>query len=447
MSTTLIQHATLINEGKRFQASVLISDGKIARILPEPETCTADEMIDATGLYLLPGVIDDHVHFRDPGLTHKADVASESRAAAAGGVTSYFDMPNTNPQTTTIEALDAKFENAAQKSLVNYSFFFGATNKNASMLSSLKDRKDIPGVKLFMGSSTGNMLVDRKDSLLQVFQNTPKDMVIMAHCEDTPTISQNAERIKKLYGDDPEVIHHPEIRDVEACYKSTSLAIQIAQETGSRLHVAHLTTAKELELFQAVPYSKDKKITAEACIAHLYFTDEDYKVLGTRIKCNPSIKTAKDRDALRKGLTDGRIDVIGTDHAPHLLSEKQGGCLKAASGMPMVQFSLVAMLELTRKGVLTVEQMVNLMCHRPAELFCIHKRGFIREGYQADLVLVNPNAEWKVKNSDILSKCGWSPMEGQSFHHQIEYTFCNGNKVYQQGTVIDSSVGQPLEFR
>lgn len=447
MSTTLIQHATLINEGKRFQASVLISDGKIARILPEPETCTADEMIDATGLYLLPGVIDDHVHFRDPGLTHKADVASESRAAAAGGVTSYFDMPNTNPQTTTIEALDAKFENAAQKSLVNYSFFFGATNKNASMLSSLKDRKDIPGVKLFMGSSTGNMLVDRKDALLQVFQNTPKDMVIMAHCEDTPTISQNVERIKKLYGDDPEVIHHPEIRDVEACYKSTSLAIHIAQETGSRLHVAHLTTAKELELFQAVPYSKDKKITAEACVAHLYFTEEDYKVLGTRIKCNPSIKTAKDRDALRKGLTDGRIDVIGTDHAPHLLSEKQGGCLKAASGMPMVQFSLVAMLELTRKGVLTVEQMVNLMCHHPAELFCIHNRGFIREGYQADLVLVNPNAEWIVQDSDILSKCGWSPMEGQSFHHQIEYTFCNGNKVYQQGTVIDSSVGQPLEFR
>lgn len=447
MSTTLIQHATLINEGKRFQASVLISDGKIARILPEPETCTADEMIDATGLYLLPGVIDDHVHFRDPGLIHKADVASESRAAAAGGVTSYFDMPNTNPQTTTIEALDAKFENAAQKSLVNYSFFFGATNKNASMLSSLKDRKDIPGVKLFMGSSTGNMLVDQKEALLQVFQNTPKDMVIMAHCEDTPTINQNAERIKKLYGDDPEVIHHPEIRDVEACYKSTSLAIQIAQETGSRLHVAHLTTAKELELFQAVPYSKGKKITAEACIAHLYFTEEDYKVLGTRIKCNPSVKTAKDRDALRKGLTDGRIDVIGTDHAPHLLSEKQGGCLKAASGMPMVQFSLVAMLELTRKGVLTVEQMVNLMCHRPAELFCIHSRGFIREGYQADLVLVNPNAEWIVKDSDILSKCGWSPMEGQSFHHQIEYTFCNGNKVYQQGTVIDSSVGQPLEFR
>ena len=447
MPSTLIQHATIINEGKRFLASVLISDGKIARILPEPETCNADEIIDASGLYLLPGVIDDHVHFREPGLTHKADIFSESRAAAAGGVTSYFDMPNTKPLTTTIEALDAKFGIAAQKSLVNYSFFFGATNSNASMLSSLKNRKDIPGIKLFMGSSTGNMLVDQKDALIQVFQNTPKDMVIMAHCEDTQAINKNAERLKKLFGDDPEVIHHPEIRDVEACYKSTSLAIQMAKETGARLHVAHLTTAKELDLFQAVPYHKGKKITAEACIAHLYFTDEDYKELGTRIKCNPSVKTSKDRDALRQGLIDGRIDVIGTDHAPHLLSEKQGGCLKAASGMPMVQFSLVAMLELTLKGVLTLEQTVNLMCHRPAELFSIHNRGYIREGYQADLVLVNPSKEWTVKNSDILSKCGWSPMEGQTFHHQIEYTFCNGNKIYQKGTVIDSTVGLPLEFR
>ena len=254
MPSTLIQHATIINEGKRFLASVLVSDGKIARILPEPETCNADEIIDASGLYLLPGVIDDHVHFREPGLTHKADIFSESRAAAAGGVTSYFDMPNTKPLTTTIEALDAKFEIAAQKSLVNYSFFFGATNNNASMLSSLKDRKDIPGIKLFMGSSTGNMLVDQKDALIQVFQNTPKDMVIMAHCEDSQAISKNAERLKKLYGDDPEVIHHPEIRDVEACYKSTSLAIQMAQETGARLHVAHLTTAKELDLFHRIGY-------------------------------------------------------------------------------------------------------------------------------------------------------------------------------------------------
>ena len=268
MPSTLIQHATIINEGKRFLASVLVSDGKIARILSEPETCNADEILDASGLYLLPGVIDDHVHFREPGLTHKAEIFSESRAAAAGGVTSYFDMPNTKPLTTTIEALDAKFEIAAQKSLVNYSFFFGATNNNASMLSSLKNRKDIPGIKLFMGSSTGNMLVDQKDALIQVFQNTPKDMVIMAHCEDTQAINKNAERLKKLFGDDPEVIHHPEIRDVEACYKSTSLAIQMAQETGARLHVAHLTTAKELDLFQAVPYHKGKNITAEACIAH-----------------------------------------------------------------------------------------------------------------------------------------------------------------------------------
>ena len=447
MPSTLIQHATIINEGKRFLASVLVSDGKIARILSEPETCNADEILDASGLYLLPGVIDDHVHFREPGLTHKAEIFSESRAAAAGGVTSYFDMPNTKPLTTTIEALDAKFEIAAQKSLVNYSFFFGATNNNASMLSSLKNRKDIPGIKLFMGSSTGNMLVDQKDALIQVFQNTPKDMVIMAHCEDTQAINKNAERLKKLFGDDPEVIHHPEIRDVEACYKSTSLAIQMAQETGARLHVAHLTTAKELDLFQAVPYHKGKNITAEACIAHLYFTDEDYKELGTRIKCNPSVKTSKDRDALRQGLTDGRIDVIGTDHAPHLLSEKQGGCLKAASGMPMVQFSLVAMLELTLKRILTLEQTVNLMCHRPAELFSIHNRGYIREGYQADLVLVNPSKEWTVKNSDILSKCGWSPMEGHEYQWRVEKTFCNGHLIYNNGIFDDDCRGEELRFR
>lgn len=447
MATTLIQHATLINEGMRLPGSVLIKDGKIDKILPPETDCQADETIDASGMYLLPGVIDDHVHFRDPGLTHKADMISESRAAAAGGVTSYFDMPNCKPQTTTLEDLDAKKDDAARKSLVNYAFFLGATVENASMLSKLKDRHDIPGVKLFMGSSTGNMLVDEPDSLLQVFKNTPDGMVIMSHCEDTPTINSNAERLKALYGEDPEVIHHPEIRDVECCYKSTALAVKMAQKTGARLHVAHMTTAKELELLEAVPYSSKKKITAEACIAHLYFTDEDYKTLGTRIKCNPSVKSAADRAALREALNNGKIDIIGTDHAPHLLSEKQGGCLKAASGMPMVQFSLVAMLELALQGVLTMEQVVRLMCHQPAELFQIQKRGFIREGYQADLVLVKPAVEWTLKQEDILSKCGWSPLEGHTFHHQIEYTFCNGIKVYQQGKVLEGSHGQSLRFR
>lgn len=447
MATTLIHHATLINEGMRLPGSVLIKDGKIDKILPPETDCQADETIDASGMYLLPGVIDDHVHFRDPGLTHKADMISESRAAAAGGVTSYFDMPNCKPQTTTLEDLDAKKDDAARKSLVNYAFFLGATVENASMLSKLKDRHDIPGVKLFMGSSTGNMLVDEPDSLLQVFKNTPDGMVIMSHCEDTPTINSNAERLKALYGEDPEVIHHPEIRDVECCYKSTALAVKMAQKTGARLHVAHMTTAKELELLEAVPYSSKKKITAEACIAHLYFTDEDYKTLGTRIKCNPSVKSAADRAALREALNNGKIDIIGTDHAPHLLSEKQGGCLKAASGMPMVQFSLVAMLELALQGVLTMEQVVRLMCHQPAELFQIQKRGFIREGYQADLVLVKPAVEWTLKQEDILSKCGWSPLEGHTFHHQIEYTFCNGIKVYQQGKVLEGPHGQSLRFR
>lgn len=447
MTTLLIKNATLVNEGKSQLASVLVQDEQIARILPADTNETADEVLDATGLWLLPGVIDDHVHFRDPGLTHKADMQSESRAAAAGGVTSYLDMPNCKPLTTSLEAIEAKQADAAHKSLVNYGFFLGATLENAAGLSALTGRHDIPGVKLFMGSSTGNMLVDEPDSLLNVFRNTPQGMVIMTHCEDTPTINANAERMKALYGEDPDVTHHAEIRDTECCYKSTALAVEMARKTGARLHVAHLTTARELELLQAVPYSPEKKITAEACIAHLYFTDADYQTLGTRIKCNPAVKTAADREALRQALTSGKIDVIGTDHAPHLLSEKEGGCLKAASGMPMVQFSLVAMLELAREGVLPVEQVVNLMCHRPAALFQIQKRGYIREGYQADLVLVNPAAEWTVTPESILSKCGWSPMEGKTFHHQITCTFCNGHRVFSQGKVQEGTNGQLLSFR
>lgn len=447
MSTILIQHALLINEGVSKLASVLIADEQIARILPDGETCPADEVIDATGLWLLPGVIDDHVHFRDPGLTHKADMSTESRAAAAGGVTSYLEMPNTNPQTTSLAAWEDKMKDAARKSLVNYAFFLGATQENTDLLPALAGNHEMPGVKLFMGSSTGNMLVDQYESLLKVFENTPKDMVIMTHCEDTPTINANAQKMKALYGDDPEVIHHPEIRSTEACYKSTSLAVQLAQQTGARLHVAHLTTAQELELFQATPYTAGKRITAEACVAHLFFTDADYETKGTRIKCNPAVKTAADRAALRQALTDGRIDVVGTDHAPHLLSDKEGGCLKAASGMPMVQFSLVTMLELAREGVLPKEQVVNLLCHRPAELFQIQRRGFIREGYQADLVLVDPSAEWTLQNRDILSKCKWSPVEGQTYHHKVVATFCNGKKVYAGQQIVEGSTGQPLQFR
>lgn len=447
MHTLLIKNATLINEGKRQFASILIEGEKIDQILPADTNCQADETLDATGLLLLPGVIDDHVHFRDPGLTHKADMASESKAAAAGGVTSYLDMPNCNPLTTTLEAVEAKKADAAQKSLVNYGFFLGATLQNATDLGKLANRHDIPGVKLFMGSSTGNMLVDEPNSLLNVFKNTPEGMIIMAHCEDTPTITANAKRLKAIYGEDPDVTYHPEIRDEECCYKSTALAVEMAKKTGARLHVAHMTTARELDLFQAIPYSKGKMITAEACIAHLYFTEEDYQTLGTRIKCNPSIKTRQDREALRAALTNGKIDVVGTDHAPHLLSEKEGGCLKAASGMPMIQFSLVAMLELVNEGILSLEQVVTLMCHHPAELFQIHKRGYLREGYQADLVLVDPQSQWTVTADQILSKCGWSPMEGKTFHHKIAYTFCNGNKVYADGEVLEETHGQSLLFR
>ncbi|MDO4214754.1 MAG: dihydroorotase [Bacteroidales bacterium] len=447
MSTILIEHALLINEGVSQKASVLIENEQIARILPDNETCDADEKIDATGLWLLPGVIDDHVHFRDPGLTHKADMFTESRAAAAGGVTSYLEMPNTNPQTTTLQDWANKQQDAAQKSLVNYAFFVGATQENTDILPKLADYPEIPGVKLFMGSSTGNMLVDQQDSLLKVFENTPKDMIIMTHCEDTPTINENAQKLKALYGDDPDVIHHPEIRSTEACYKSTSLAVQLAKQTGARLHVAHLTTAKELGLFQAEPYSAKKRITAEACVAHLFFTDADYQTLGTRIKCNPAVKTADDRKALRQALTDGRIDVVGTDHAPHLLSDKQGGCLKAASGMPMVQFSLVTMLELAKDGILSKEQVVNLLCHRPAQLFQIQQRGFVREGYQADLVLVDPTATWTLQNADILSKCKWSPVEGQTYHNKVVATFCNGKKVFFNQQIVEGSIGQPLHFR
>lgn len=447
MATLLIKNATLVNEGTCKLASVLLQDEKIAGILPADTETNADEVLDATGLWLLPGVIDDHVHFRDPGLTHKADITTESRAAAAGGVTSYLDMPNCKPLTTSLEAVEAKQKDAAVKSLVNYAFFLGATLENAADLAQLKERHDIPGVKLFMGSSTGNMLVDEPDALLKVFKNTPQDMVIMAHCEDTPTINANAERLKGLYGEDPDVTHHPEIRDVECCYQSTALAVQMAQQTGARLHVAHLTTARELELLQAMPYTAEKKITAEACIAHLCFTDADYPTLGTRIKCNPAVKTANDRQALREALLNGKIDVIGTDHAPHLLAEKEGGCLKAASGMPMVQFSLVAMLELVRESVLPLEQVVKLMCHQPAELFQIRKRGYIREGYQADMVLVEPGVEWTLKADDILSKCGWSPLEGKTFHHRVAYTFCNGHKVFEHGKVLEGSHGEPLCFR
>ena len=438
---TLIFGGKVVNEGKVLTASVVVDNDTITDIIEGIDTPRGsyDQIVDATGCFVLPGVIDDHVHFRDPGLTQKADMQTESRAAAFGGVTSYLDMPNTKPQTTTIDALEAKYADAAKKSHVNYGFFIGATNDNIEEVCSVNPQH-VPGIKLFMGSSTGNMLVDKRDVLKQLFANSP--LPIMAHCEDTDIINRNMQLAKQKYGDDPAVEHHPEIRSEEACWESTRLAVELASETGARLHVAHLTTERELQLF-----GSDPKITAEAVIAHLFFCDDDYKTLGTRIKCNPAIKTRADRDALRRALSDGRIATVGTDHAPHLLSDKEGGCANAASGMPMVQFSLVAMLELVDEGVLSIERLVELMAHNPARLFEIAKRGFLRKGYKADIVLVKPQSPWTVDKDCIQSKCGWSPMEGHTFQWQVRTTMCNGHIIYNNGAFDNESRGEELHFR
>lgn len=444
MKRTWIHHATIVNEGRSFTGSVVIEGEQISEVLEGDArpSSVCDEEIDAHGWFLLPGVIDDHVHFRDPGLTHKADMATETAAAAAGGVTSFMDMPNCNPQTTTLEALDRKFADAATKCVVNYSFYFGATNNNADLLARL-DKTHVCGVKLFMGASTGNMLVDRMDTLRKIFSEA--GMLIATHCEDQHIIRRNTELFKEKYGEDPDVCFHPMIRSEEACWESSSLAVRLAKETGARLHILHVSTARELELLEN-KLLHEKRITAEACVSHLFFCDEDYKTLGTRIKCNPSIKTRHDRDALRAALRTDLIDVIGTDHAPHLLNEKQGGALKAVSGMPTLQFSLASIYELVHEGVLSMEQLVQKMCHAPAELFRIKNRGYIRPGYQADLVLLNPNREWTVTPDCIESKCGWSPMEGRTFHGKVEKTFVNGTLVYADGKVDKTHRGQALVF-
>ncbi len=438
---TLIHGGTIVTEGRTFQGSIVIENDVIAEINEGSDIPRGgyDTVVDATGAFVLPGVIDTHVHFRDPGLTQKADMESESRAAAYGGVTTYFDMPNTVPQTTTPDALDAKFADARRKSHVNYSFFFGATNDNIDTINTL-DPHRIPGVKLFMGSSTGNMLVDKEQSLRRLFGGTA--LPIVAHCEDTATINANMAAAKAQYGDDPDVKYHPMIRSAEACYASTAFAVRLAAEYGARLHVAHITTARELELFGNNP-----NITAEAVVAHLFFTDKDYSTLGTRIKCNPAIKTSADREALRRALTDGRITTIGTDHAPHLLSDKEGGCCRAASGMPMLQFSLPTMLELVDARVLTIERMVQLMSHNPATLFGVRRRGFLRQGYKADIAVVRRGEPWRVTKDTIQSKCKWSPMEGHEYAWHVELTVCNGNIVFNHGRFSADSRGEEVEFR
>ena len=443
MMRTLIKNGTIVNEGRSFLGDLVVDGEQIEEIYEgKAPRGIYDQVIDASGCFVLPGVIDDHVHFREPGLTRKADIESESRAAAFGGVTSYFEMPNTNPQTTTLEALEDKFALGAQKSHVNYSFFFGATNDNVDSFDRL-DVHRIPGIKLFMGSSTGNMLVDKYESLQQIFVKAQKmGLPVMTHCEDTDIINRNMAAYQKKYGEDPDVKFHPEIRSVEACYESSSLAVKLAKESGAHLHIAHVTTARELEFF-----GKDENITGEAVIAHLYFSDEDYADKKAFIKCNPAIKTVKDRQALREALADGRISVVGTDHAPHEWKDKQGGCAKAASGMPMVQFSLVSMLELVDEGVLSIERMVEVMSHCPAKLFHVDKRGFLRPGYQADIVIVRPHTAWTVQKEIIQSKCGWSPMEGHEYQWQVEQTICNGHLIYNKGEFDEAYRGEELTFR
>ena len=446
MKRTLIHNATIVNEGRSVQGSVVIEGDRIAEVLTYGKKLSVpcDETIDATGCCLLPGVIDDHVHFRDPGLTHKADILTESRAATAGGVTSIMDMPNTNPLTTTLSALEQKFDLLNEKCIVNHSCYFGATNNNYTEFNQL-DKHRVCGIKLFMGSSTGNMLVDKTNSLLNIFNGT--DMLIATHCESQEIIKKNTEYYKKMFSDAPEVpiSKHPNIRSSAACYASTELAVRMASLAGARLHVLHVSTAKELQLFSDIPL-EEKHITAEACVAHLLYRQQDYKELGTRIKCNPSIKKQADRDALRNAVNTGVIDVIATDHAPHLLSEKEGGALKAMSGMPMIQFSLVSMLELAEKGIFSIETIVEKMCHAPAQIYGICDRGYVREGYKADLVLVSHGDRWEVNSENILSKCGWSPLEGNSFRWKVERTFANGHLIYSDGQVDDTYRGEELRF-
>ena len=443
--TTLIHQATIVNEGEQYIGSVLIEDNRIAAIIrgTHCEGITADRIIDAQGQYLIPGCIDDHVHFRDPGLTHKADMHTESRAAARGGVTSVMDMPNCNPQTTTLETLEAKFADAKTKCLVNHSFYLGATTDNIDEVRRV-DPHTICGVKLFMGSSTGGMLVDQDERIETIFSESPT--IIALHCEDQSIISANTAKYKEETAvDDPDVSYHPLIRSEEACYQSTKKAVELAKKTGAKIHIMHISTARELELLEQGAL-KDKKITAEVCLPHLYYTDADYATYGTRIKCNPAVKTATDRDALRKALCEGLIDVIGTDHAPHLPADKVGGSLKAASGIPTIQYVLPAMLELTDEGIITLPQVVEKMAHNPATLYGVKERGFIRKGYRADLVLVSPHTPHTVTGEEIESKCAWSPFEGHTFRWDITHTWINGHAVYAHGEFDESVMGERMEF-
>ena len=444
MNKVLIKNAQIVNEGIITEADVFIENDLIVEIAYSISAKTGDtQIIEANGKYLIPGMIDDQVHFREPGLTHKATIATESKAAVAGGITSFIEMPNTVPQATTIEKLEEKFLIAKKTSWANYSFMFGGTNDNLEEILKVDEHK-VAGLKLFLGSSTGNMLVDNPKVLEEIFSKT--NLLISVHCEDEKTIKNNLEKYLKEFGDDIPIEMHPKIRSAEACYLSSSKAIELAKKTGARLHVFHLSTEKETHLFSNKKPLAEKKITAEVCVHHLWFTEEDYKVKGTKIKWNPAVKSQKDKDGLWKALLDDRLDVIATDHAPHTLEEKNNGYNKAPSGGPLVQHALVALLEMYHKGKISLEKIVEKACHNPAILFQIKDRGFIREGYKADLVLIDLISPWTVNKENILYKCGWSPFEGTTFKSRVSHTFVNGILTYHNLKFPNKSIPQRLTF-
>ena len=441
----LLKNGTIINEGKQIVSDLLIKNGKIERIAPSISVEYSVEEINLEGKYILPGCIDDQVHFREPGLTHKADIRSESRAAVAGGITSFMEMPNTVPNTLTQELLEDKYQIASKNSLANYSFFMGASNDNIEEVLKTNAR-NVCGIKIFMGSSTGNMLVDNETTLTSLFSRVPP-MLIATHCEDEATIQRNILQFREKYGEDVPVECHPLIRSAEACYTSSSMAVDLAKKNNTRLHILHISTAKEIALFDNTLPLEQKLITAEACVHHLWFSDEDYKTKGNFIKWNPAVKTADDRDAIWKALLENKIDVVATDHAPHTIEEKGQSYFKAPSGGPLVQHALLAMLEKSKEGKITIERVVEKMAHAPAVLFNIEERGYIREGYYADLVIVNPSKGYTVSRENVLSKCGWSPFEGTTFSHSIDSTFVNGNLVYSNGKIIENETGKRLLFK
>ena len=439
----LIKNAKIVNENTTFLGDVLIENEIIKEISSDIKATENTQLIDAKGAYLIPGFIDDQVHFREPGLTHKANIASESKAAIAGGITTFIEMPNTVPQATTQNLLEDKFKIAAIDSYANYSFMFGGTNDNLEEL--LKtDPKKVAGIKLFLGSSTGNMLVDNEAVLEKIFSSTK--MIISVHCEDEATIKKNTKEFTKKFGDNIPIKYHPIIRSEEACYLSSSKAIELAKKTGARLHVFHLSTAKETALFRNDIPLEEKQITAEVCIHHLWFSDKDYEKKGTHIKWNPAVKTEKDRQGLWEALLDDRIDVLATDHAPHTLEEKNNVYTKAPSGGPLVQHAVIAILEKVKEGVISIEKAVEKMSHNPAKLFQIEKRGFIKKGYYADLVLVNTNEPQTVSKDNLLYKCGWSPFEGTTFSSTITHTFVNGNLMYNKGIFNEKIKGKRISF-